>query len=543
MSGVCFLGLDFSTQQLKALLIDDHLKVVYEDAVKFDTELPEYGTNGGVHLNVEAKTATSPTLMWVKALDLLLNRLKKSSIDVSKIAAISGSGQQHGSVYWKHGSEERLKTLDSSKSLHDNLSVPETCFRIDNSPIWMDSSTTEQCKRLEKAAGPPGMLPMYTGSSAYERFTGNQIAKINDNTPEAITETERISLVSSFAASLFLGKYAPIDFSDGSGMNLFDIILKEWWDICLDTSAPNLKPKLGEPVPSGTVVGKISKYFVEAFGFSPNCEIVAFTGDNPSSLAGMRLKPSEVIVSLGTSDTVFLWVKNHKWAFEGHVFVNPINEKEYMALLCYKNGSLQRERIRDACAGGSWEEFESLLQSTKMGNEGNIGIYFDVTEITPLNSHGRYRFNAKDEPVDSFDNATEVRALIEGQFLAKRLHAEQKNFQLSPQSRILATGGASESKAILQVIADVFNRSVYVLDVPNSASLGAAYRARHVSKEPSVSFDESTRNAPEFKLVASPTDGAAAVYDAMLERYKKLEAEHVKVDNFEQEVQGGSDSD
>ena len=58
-------------------------------------------------------------------------------------------------------------------------------------------------------------------------------------------------------------------------------------------------------------------------------------------------------------------------------------------------------------------------------------------------------------------NETEVRALIEGQMIAKRLHAERMGFHLSSDTRILVTGGASVNTAILQVIADVFNANVY----------------------------------------------------------------------------------
>ena len=55
---------------------------------------------------------------------------------------------------------------------------------------------------------------------AYERFTGNQIAKICENNKEAYNNTERIQLVSSFVTTLLAGNKTPIDASDGSGMNL-----------------------------------------------------------------------------------------------------------------------------------------------------------------------------------------------------------------------------------------------------------------------------------------------------------------------------------
>ena len=58
--------------------------------------------------------------------------------------------------------------------------------------------------------------------------------KIRQTRPEVYSSTERISLVSSFAASIFLNAYAPIDQSDGSGMSLYDLRKKEWSAQCCE---------------------------------------------------------------------------------------------------------------------------------------------------------------------------------------------------------------------------------------------------------------------------------------------------------------------
>lgn len=39
----------------------------------------------------------------------------------------------------------------------------------------------------------------------------------------------------------------------------------------------------------------------------------------------------------------------------------------------FKNGSLMREKVRDESASASWSEFSKVLQSTEMGNGGNLG--------------------------------------------------------------------------------------------------------------------------------------------------------------------------
>ncbi|XP_063468056.1 xylulose kinase isoform X6 [Symphalangus syndactylus] len=502
----CCLGWDFSTQQVKVVAVDAELNVFYEESVHFDRDLPEFGTQSGVHVHKDGLTVTSPVLMWVQALDIILEKMKASGFDFSQVLALSGAGQQHGSIYWKVGAQQALTSLSPDLLLHQQL---QDCFSISDCPVWMDSSTTAQCRQLEAAVGGAQALSCLTGSHAYERFTGNQIAKIYQENPEAYSHTERISLVSSFAASLFLGSYSPIDYSDGSGMNLLQIQDKVWSQACLGACAPHLEEKLGPPVPSCSVVGAISSYYIKRYGFPSGCKVVAFTGDNPASLAGMRLEEGDIAVSLGTSDTLFLWLQKPMPALEGHIFCNPVDSQHYMALLCFKNGSLMREKIRDESASRSWSDFSKALQSTEMGNGGNLGFYFDVMEITP-EIIGRHRFNTENRKVAAFPGDVEVRALIEGQFMAKRIHAEGLGYRVMSKTKILATGGASHNRDILQVLADVFGAPVYVMDTANSACVGSAYRAFHgLAGGTDVPFSEVVKLSPNPRLAATPSLGAS----------------------------------
>ncbi|XP_064554399.1 xylulose kinase isoform X1 [Drosophila montana] len=532
-----FLGFDLSTQKLKAILLNAELKVIASAEVKFDSDLPEFRTTGGANPGPNKFEYFVQPVMWVKAMDIVLDRLVIQEVDLSTVVAISGSAQQHGSLYWSKHGIAALQTLDAEKFLH--AQIDDSAFVVNRTPIWMDASTLKQCFEMETAIGGQTEMVQMTGSKCYARFTGPQIRKIYQQRTHAYEDAQRISLVSSFLASLFLGKVAAIDYADGSGMNLLDIRHKTWSKTCLNACAPDLEDRLGEAVSGFSILGNVSEYFVQRFCFPPTCKIVACTGDNPSALAGMLVDKNWLSISLGTSDTLMMSLEEPPNLEEGHVLCHPTESHEYMGLLCFRNGSMVREAMNKSEADGSWEKFNELLDSTPRGNFGNMALHFNEMEIIPK-AKGTLRWN-KDIHRSSNDAVKgvlkfsspqiEIRALVEGQMLHHRAIAEDMGFHFGNQTKILATGGASVNQSILQVIADVFNAPVYKQNESEAALLGAAYRAAYAfylnkneQREPVNSYRDYilSKTPNHLKLVCEPNKDSETVYTPMLQRYRDM---------------------
>jgi xylulokinase len=531
-----FLGFDLSTQQLKAIVISEDSSVVHESAVHFDRDLPSYGTSNGAIRGPDEGEVTSPVRMWLEAIDLVMQRVKCAGVDLSAIAGISGAGQQHGSVYWSEEAERALASMDPKRSLAELGHLAPLAFALPNAPIWQDSSTTKDCRDLEAAAGGPQILADLTGSRAYERFTGPQIARIRRLKPDAYRHSARISLVSSFLPSLFLGSIAPIEISDASGMNLMNVLTCVWDNSLLEAcGGPELRAKIGpEPVSGGTVLGKISSWWVERWGFSPDCIIAPFTGDNSATVVALSA-PGDALLSLGTSTTLLLSIPPAdtppKRFTTSHLLSHPTTDEAQIAMLCYKNGALAREQIRDRDANHDWEQYNQLVENTPAGNNGYMGCYFPLPEIIPPNVHGEFLFSTKDgrARVASIPSEAHPRAILESQFLSiKSRIAAILPPNSPPLQRLIVTGGSSANQTIRQLAADLFGMRVYVAESKEAAGTGGAILAKFAwwkqQGTASGTFEEmSYGDVERMRLVAEPKAEVTKMYEGLLETYRACE--------------------
>jgi xylulokinase len=362
-----------------------------------------------------------------------------------------------------------------------------------------------------------------SGSGPIERFTGPQIRKLYKTQRASYERTVEIHLVSSFMASLLAGTSVPIDLGDGAGMNLLELRTGQWNRALLDATAPRLGDKLRSPVASNTRVGSVARYFIERYGFREGVPVVAFTGDNPSSLVGMgATAPGTRLISLGTSDTVFAAMAAARTDPNGfgHVFGNPAGG--FMSLICFTNGSLARENIARRF-GLDWNAFSrAIVEQTRPGNQGNFLLPYFAPETTPRILEPGVELYGSDDFKAFHDAPAAVRAVVEAQALSMRRYSDWIGH--APE-RLVLTGGASRSPGIQRIIADVFEAPVRVLRVANASALGAALRAAQATSSSSFEDLFATFVALDPSVNVEPDPKARAAYAELGQRFaEKVDA-------------------
>ena len=492
--GQLFAGWDVSTQSTKLLVIDaESQEIVFNEAMNYDEDLPHYNTKGGAIQGLGEGASESDPNMWIEAMNCLLQQLAESNVNQHDILAMSVSGQQHG-----------LVSLDKDGNLSRT-----------RSKLWNDFSTQEECDILTENVGGLENMVKEVSNSQRTGYTAAKIFHMYRHERELYENTDTFFLVHNYINYYLTGGpeggVKVMEPGDTSGSALYNIVTGEWSDTAINAIDPGLKAKLAPVRPSTESIGTISKKLVEQYGLNPACKIDAGTGDNMYGAVGTgNVKEGIVTISLGTSGTVFTFLKEP--------FVDPTGEiagfcdstGNYLPLLCVSNLANGYNDILELY-GLSHREFTELIQQTPAGNNGRIVVPWYEGERTPDVPNGTpiyFGFGLGDlTKKDAI-----CRGVLEGHLL--NLYDGFQRMPVKP-SEIRLTGGISRSAAWREGIANIFNAETVAVE-GEGAAMGAALHALWVYQmeggedlsleevvEPYIKLDESTRVTPNEKDVAT----------------------------------------
>ncbi|KAG7661962.1 xkiA [[Candida] subhashii] len=473
----------------------------------------------------EGGEVVSPVGMWLDSINHVFEQMKADNFPFDKVVGISGSCVVVPRQKTRVLRSSNNFVINSEGELSTQL---KNAFSWDKSPNWQDHSTNPEGKAFVEAIGREELAEI-TGSRDHLRFTGLQIRKFSTRSHvDKYAQTSRISLVSSFVTSVLLGEIDGLEESDACGMNLYDLKKGEFNEELLALAAgvhpkvdniskddpkykaalDDIKAKLGEIKPiTYNASGKISSYFTERYGFSADCKIYSFTGDNLATILSLPLQPNDCLLSLGTSTTVLLITNNYEPSSQYHLFKHPTMPNHYMGMICYCNGSLARERVRDEINEKyniedkkSWDKFNEILEkSGKFDNK--LGIFFPLGEIVPHAPAQTVRAVLEDNicrlragPMlsKSSDSATtspepetvnlkKVYSDLTNKYGELYTDGKLQTFQslTARPNRCYYVGGTSNNLSIISKMGSILGpvNGNYKVEIPNACALGGAYKA------------------------------------------------------------------
>jgi xylulokinase len=224
-------------------------------------------------------------------------------------------------------------------------------------------------------------------------------------------------------------------------------------------------PPIAHPL---ALVGRAAAYFVERYGLSSDCAIVAGSGDNPQS----KVLASGALLSLGTS--FVLMVEGKK----PHASANAMYDGLGRPFLfgCRTNGALSWESVRTAhgLAASDFGASEKALASEAPGSllrivQGERESFPDSRAIMPpsLGSFSR-------DYAAVVDSSLGLMALASAPFAGK-------------VDQVAVTGGAAASPGVLARVAAIWG--VPALPIADAGAAAGAAVAAAVALEPEAGRD------------------------------------------------------
>ncbi|MDU0368027.1 xylulokinase [Microbacterium sp. KSW4-17] len=438
------MGVDSSTQSCKVVVVDAETgRVVREGRASHP-----------------AGTSVDPEAWWIALQDAIA---RAGGLD--DIAAVSIAGQQHGMV-----------ALDAEGAV------------IRDALLWNDTRSAPAARDLIDEVGAAEFAER-TGAVPVASFTGTKLRWLRDAEPDNAARVAAVALPHDWLTWRLRG-FGPgnavleelvTDRSDASGTAYWGA---GGYDDDLFVRA------LGHDAVRPRVLGPW-----ESAGTLPGGALVGpGAGDNAGAALGLGAGVGDVVVSLGTSGTVFAVSDTPSRDTTGTVAGFADATGKFLPLVATLNAA----RVLDAFAGllgVTHDELGALALQAEPGADGVVLVPWFEGERTPNLPNAQASLTGL--TLASTNRPTLARAAIEGMLSGLAVGLEAIQAQGVEVRRVLLIGGAAANDGVARIAAQVFDAEIVVPAAGEYVALGAARQAAGVRAGGPVEWTVATTRAVE----------------------------------------------
>jgi xylulokinase len=398
------------------------------------------------------------------------------------VAAVSVGAQQHGMV-----------CLDEDGRV------------VRPALLWNDTRSAQAATDLIAELGGPQAWAEAVGLVPVASFTVTKLRWLAQHEPDHAKRTAAVLLPHDWLTwRLTGGRAEPVtDRGDASGTG--------YWSPATGDYRPDLLELAFGQVPRlPRVLGP-----AEPAGHTPSGALVGpGTGDNMAAALGVGARPGDVVVSIGTSGTVFA-VHDQPTADPSGIVAGFADATgRYLPLVCTLNAARVLSTTA-ALLGVDLAGLDDLALSAPPGAEGVVLVPYFEGERTPNRPHATAHLSGL--RLGNTTPANVARAAVEGLLCGLADGLDALRGQGVAADRILLIGGGARSRAVQAVAPSLLDAPVLVPPAGEYVADGAARQAAWVLRSDPEPPEWRPAVAPRI-LEAPPTpqvrDAYAAARDA-----------------------------
>lgn len=502
------LAHDLGTSGNKATLYDTNGKLCASSLYEYPTYYPNPNW-------VEQDSNDWWKAVCVSTKDLI----DKSKISNKDIACVSFSGQMMGC-----------------------LLVDKKGEALRNMIIWADMRSVKQAERIEHLLGMEKVYKI-TGHRVSPSYSAAKLLWIRDNQPEIYKKAHKILNAKDFIIHKLTGKFVT-DYSDASGMNLFDIRSKKWSSEILKALdiEQDLLPELHK---SSDIVGNVTLSAASQTGLLQGTPVVVGGGDGSCACVGAgvvqegrtyNVLGSSSWISLASKEPIFdSEMRTFNWVHLDPEFYTPCGTMQTAAYsLSWLKDTLCAEEIIAAKKQNKspYELIDEKVMKSPAGANKLLFLPYLLGERCP-----RWNADAKGSFIGMTIRTTKediLRSVLEG--VGYNLKVILDIFdKANPIDEISIIGGGAKGKVWLQILSDIWQKPLLVPEyIEEATSMGAA-----ICGGVGIGAFENFRvinkfNAIKSKVTPNPENKElySKLYSAFNDSYLALEEVFSKLSNI-----------
>jgi xylulokinase len=422
---------------------------------------------------------------WLEA----LHEAIEAAGGLDGVEAISVGGQQHGMV-----------VMDNSGNI------------IRPALLWNDVRSASEAQEIIDHFGAED-LAHRTGSVPVASFTSTKLRWLRNHEPEHATRVAAVALPHDWLTWRLAG-YGPegasekgpdfsrlaTDRSEASGTGYFNPETGDYLSDILEFCLGHLVtlPRIISP---GDIAEKTPDGIILACG----------AGDNAAAALGIGASEGDVIVSLGTSGTVFAVSQTATHDPSGIIAGFASASGSALPLVCTMNAA----RVLDSYASlfdVTHEQFSDLALAAPPGANGVVLVPYFEGERTPNLPHATGELVGLTLENNTRENI--ARAAVEGMLCGLNAGLQAVLESGVTCNRIFMVGGAAASPAVQESAAQIFGVPITVVKPGEYVANGAATQAAHALLGTSPAWQRDILkevHQPRIALITEQYSRAATV--------------------------------